>query len=95
MDYKILLKNLSLTELMRIEIEQKLNEVKDLSSGYLETAIYISKVDESFIVSFGLVREDRKLVSIEGKSDNFSEALEDSKNSLLENILKEFILSAS
>lgn len=95
MDYKVLLKNLSLTESMRTEIEQKLDEVKDLSSGYLETVLYISKVYGSFIVSFDLIREDQKLSSKEFKSDDFSEALEGSKNSLLENILREFVLSAS
>ena len=95
MDYKVLLKNLSLTDSMRSEIEQKLDEVKDLSSGYLETFLYIRKAGDSFIINFELRRENQKLSSKEFKSDNFSESLEGSKNSLLENVLREFVLSAS
>lgn len=95
MDYRVVLKDLSLRDDLRIEIESIFDEIKDLSSGFFVTKLHVTKVSEGYSVRFDLLREDQVLSSETITCPSFSEALEKSKDSLLEAILKEFVLAAS
>lgn len=95
MDYHVLLKNNKLDDLMRMSIESVFDEIKDMSSSYFSTKVTISKLDDKYFVILQLQRQEEVLSSDQFSSEIFEEALLKSKDNLLENMFKEFVLAAS
>lgn len=95
MDYQVSLKNIILDENKRVEIEQRLFELKEIASTYFKISAKLEFYENLFYCEFILKRDNSILSSKKTNSNSLNEAMDLAKEDLNNQIMAEFVRSAA